>query len=288
VATKGWSMFGTSYRVSDLALDELKQAGLGEVALASLRTCRGQTFGRKAFDERLEQLGPKKLDEAERHLIRKYTKLSLLRLERVIPNRSLREWVDALVFAVVIAAIVRTFIIAPFKIPSGSMIPTIDVGDHIFATMFSYGIPVPFTDTKIDPSPVHRGDIVIFPYPEDPSVDYIKRVIGLGGETVEMKGEQVYINGQPLNEPYAYYDPHVLRARQLAGQPPTHFGPVRVPEGHLFMMGDNRFNSSDSRYWGFVDEKTVKGKGWVIYFSHDPNDGWFQGYRLARIGEVLH
>ncbi|HKJ00285.1 MAG TPA: signal peptidase I [bacterium] len=281
-------MWGRSYRVSDFALEELKEAGLGEVALASLRTCRGQTFGSRAFKERLEQLGPKKLDEAERKLIRKYTQLSLLRLERAIPNRAMREWVDALVFAVVIAAIVRTFIIAPFKIPSGSMYPTIAVGDHIFAEMFSYGIPVPFTDTKLDPQPVRRGDIVIFPYPENPSVDYIKRVIGLGGDTVEMRGEQVYINGKPLNEPYAYYDPQVLRARQLAGQPPAHFGPVTVPKGHLFMMGDNRFNSSDSRYWGFVDERTVMGKGWVIYFSHDPDVGWFSGYRLGRIGEVLH
>jgi signal peptidase I len=281
-------MWGRMYRISDVALEELKQAGLSEVALASLRTCRGQSFGTRALDERLEQLGPKKLDEEERKLIRKYTRLSLLRLERLIPNRGLREWVDALVFAVLIAAIVRTFIIAPFKIPSGSMYPTIKVGDHIFATMFSYGIPVPFTDSKIDPQPVHRGDIVIFPYPEDPSVDYIKRVIGLPGETVEMKGEQVYIDGRALDEPYAYYDPHVLRARQLAGQPPQHFGPVRVPPGHLFMMGDNRFNSSDSRYWGFVDESTVKGRGWVIYFSHDPDDGWLQGYRLGRIAQVIH
>ncbi len=281
-------MVGRAYRISDAGLEELKDAGLSEVALASLRTCRGQTFGKRAFQERLEQLGPRKLDDSEQRLIRKYTQLSLLRLERFIPNRSLREWVDALVFAVVIAAVVRTFIIAPFKIPSGSMVPTIEVGDHIFATMFTYGLPVPFTDIKLAPRPIQRGDIIIFPFPGDPSVDYIKRVIGLGGDTVEMKGEQVYINGQPLTEPYAYYDPHVLRARQLSGQAPPHFGPVSVPAGHLFMMGDNRFNSSDSRYWGFVDEKTVKGRGWVIYFSHDPDEGWFEGYRFGRIAQVIH
>ena len=280
-------MLGRAYRVSDAALEELKDAGLSEVALASLRTCRGQTFSARSFNERLEQLGPRKLDEDERHLIRKFTQLSLLRLERFIPNRSHREWVDALIFAVVIAAVVRTFIIAPFKIPSGSMYPTIEVGDHIFATMFSYGIPVPFTDTKLVPEPIHRGDIIIFPFPGDPSVDYIKRVIGLGGETVEMKGEQVFIDGKPLNEPYAYYDPQVLRARQLSGQAPQHFGPVRVPPGHLFMMGDNRFNSSDSRYWGFVDQRTVKGRGWVIYFSHNPDDGFFEGYRFGRIAHVI-
>jgi signal peptidase I len=280
-------MLGRSYRISETALDELKDAGLSEVALASLRSQRGQTWSKRTLKERLDELGPKKLDEEERKLIRRYTQLSLLRLERFIPNRSLREWVDALVFAVVIAAIVRTFIVAPFKIPSGSMYPTIEVGDHIFATMFSYGLPVPFTDIKLAPRPVQRGDIVIFPFPADPSVDYIKRVIGTGGETVEMRGEQVYINDKPISEPYAYYDPHVLRARQLTGAPPPHFGPVRVPEGKLFMMGDNRFNSSDSRYWGFVDEKTVKGKGWVVYFSHDPEDGWLTGYRFGRIAHAI-
>ena len=281
-------MLGRAYRVSDSALEELKDAGLSEVALASLRSCRGQTFDKRTFLARLEQLGPRKLDDSEQRLIRKFTQLSVLRLERFIPNRSLREWVDALVFAVLIAAIVRTFIIAPFKIPSGSMVPTIEVGDHIFATMFSYGIPVPFTDVKLAPSPIQRGDIIIFPFPGDPSVDYIKRVIGLSGDTVEMKGEQVTINGQPLSEPYASYDPQVLRARQLSGQAPPHFGPVRVPAGHLFMMGDNRFNSSDSRFWGFVDEKTVKGQGWVIYFSHNPDEGWFEGYRFGRIAQVIH
>jgi len=279
---------GRSYRVSDAALEELKEAGLSEVALASLRACCGQTFKARSFNERLEQLGPRKLDESERRLIRKFTQLSLLRLERFIPNRSHREWADALIFAVVIAAVVRTFIIAPFKIPSGSMYPTIRVGDHIFATMFSYGIPVPLTDTKLIPEPIHRGDVIIFPFPGDPSVDYIKRVIGLGGETVEMKGTQVYIDDKPLNEPYAYYDPQVLRAQQISGQAPQHFGPVRVPPGHLFMMGDNRFNSSDSRYWGFVDARTVKGRGWVVYFSHNPDDGWFEGYRLGRIAHVIH
>jgi signal peptidase I len=198
-----------------------------------------------------------------------------------------REWVDALVFAIVIAAVVRTFLIAPFKIPSGSMYPTIEVGDHIFATMFDYGIPVPFTDIKLGRQEIQRGDIVIFPFPSDPDIDYIKRVVGRGGETVEMKGEQVYIDGKPLAEPYAWYDPHVVNARRLNGQAPPNFGPIRVPPGKLFVMGDNRYNSSDSRFWGFVDEKTVKGRGWVIYFSHDPGKGWFSGYRIGRIASQL-
>ena len=281
------AMLGRSYRITDAVLEELREAGLSEVALTSLRALRSQSIKGKAFEQRLAALGPKKLDEAEIKLIRKYSQLSLLRLERFIPNRSLREWVDALVFAVVIAAVVRTFIIAPFKIPSASMEPTIQVGDHIFAKMFSYGLPVPFTDVRIAPREIQRGDIVIFPFPADPSIDYIKRVVGRGGETVEMKGDQMYIDGKPLSEPYAFYDPQVIRLRQLNGQQPQQFGPVKVPPGKLFVMGDNRFNSSDSRYWGFVDEASVKGKGWIIYFSHDPEEGWFDGYRLGRIAHVI-
>ncbi len=265
----------------------MQEAGLDEVVVTSLRGHAGKTFGRQAFNALLDGLGPKKLGPDERKVVSKLSQLSLLRLERFIPNRSLREWVDALVFAVVIAAVVRTFLIAPFQIPSGSMYPTIEVGDHIFATMFSYGIPVPLTDVKLAPREIERQDIVIFPFPSDPSIDYIKRVIARGGETVEMRGEQVLVNGKPLDEPYAYYDPNVIRARRMTGQAPPTYGPVKVPAGHLFVMGDNRFNSSDSRYWGFVDERTVKGKAWVIYFSHDPDAGLLSGYRVDRIAHTL-
>lgn len=280
-------MFGRSYRVTDSALEELKSAGLNEVALTSLRALRGTTYNRQGFQAKLEAIGPLRLEDEEVRLVRKYTQLSLLRLERLIPNRSVREWVDALIFAGVIALVVRTFIIAPFKIPSASMYPTIEVGDHIFATMFSYGIPVPFTDTKLVSEPIERGDIVIFPFPADPSVDYIKRVVGLGGETVEMHGDQVLIDGKPLDEPYAWYDPNVARARQMNGETERNFGPVKVPPGHLFVMGDNRYNSSDSRFWGFVDASTVKGKGWIVYFSHDPHEGILEGYRFGRFAHII-
>ena len=281
-------MLRRSHRITDSALEELGAAGLDENVLAALRPHKsGKALGKKALDDVLSKLGGKTLSSEERKLIRKYTQLGMLRLERIIPNRSLREWIEALVFAVAIAIVVRTFVIAPFKIPSGSMIPTIQVGDHIFATMFTYGLPVPFTNIKLSPREIARGDIVIFPFPSDPSIDYIKRVIGRGGETAELKGDQVYVNGEPLDEPYAYYDPRIVRARSLNGQSPAHYPPVRVPAGHLYVMGDNRFNSQDSRYWGFVDERTVKGKGWIIYFSHDPNAGWFSGYRLGRIASTL-
>ena len=283
-------VWGRSYRISEPALNELDE--LDPAILKALGNHKGQTYRKREFNELLARLGPKQIDPGNRKLIRKAAQLSLLRLERFIPNRSVREWVDALVFAVLIAALVRTFLIAPFKIPSGSMIPTIEIGDHIFATMFSYGIPVPFTGAKLATREIDRGDIVIFPFPENPDVDYIKRVIGKGGETVEIRHTRVLINGEPLEETYAYYDPKIVEALERNGQtqPQCNHGcgaPIRIPDGYLFVMGDNRFNSSDSRVWGFVDQSTVKGRGWMIYFSHDPDKSLFGGYRLGRIASVL-
>ncbi|MBF0350661.1 MAG: signal peptidase I [SAR324 cluster bacterium] len=220
--------------------------------------------------------------------------LSYFRLDKWISNKVIREWTEALVFALVVATIVRTFLFAPFKIPSGSMYPTINIGDHIFATMFSYGAPIPFTDIKLFPQPIERGDIVIFPYPRDPSIDYIKRVVALAGETVQIIEDQIYINGTALKEPYAYYDPqkqHMIEQFKLtAGEnmpPINNFGPVTVPAGHIFTLGDNRYNSADGRYWGFVDIKTVKGQGQLVYWSHDPEAGLFGGYRLERLFQRL-
>ena len=281
-------MLRRSYRITDSALEELGAAGLDENVLAALRPHKsGKALGKKALDDVLSRLGRKTLSSEERKLIRKYTQLGMLRLEWIIPNRSLREWIEALVFAVAIAMVVRTFVIAPFKIPSGSMIPTIQVGDHIFATMFSYGVPVPFTDIKLFSREVHRGDIIIFPYPLDPSVDYIKRVIAREGETVAVRNGKVLINGDVLNESYAYYDESIMAQYRRQGRSLPDFGPVRVPPGHLFVMGDNRLNSSDSRVWGFVSESAVKGKGQIVYWSHDPREGWMGGYHLSRIGTLL-
>ena len=172
------------------------------------------------------------------------------------------------------------------------MYPTIKSGDHIFATKFSYGIPLPFTDLKLFRSEVNRGDIVIFPFPKDPSDDYIKRVVGRGGDTIEVretpKGPQpaqLVINGEPIKEPYVYFDPEILNKARMMGELP--FGPITVPKGRLFVMGDNRLNSSDGRVWGFVKENTVIGRGWIIFFSHDPEQGIFSGYRLERFARVL-
>ena len=281
--------WGRSYRLSKITIIDLKNAGVDETIMMALRALdNSRVYDRKSFDALLAGIGPRKIGEAEHKLIRKFAQLGLLRLEKIIPYRSAREWAEALIFAVVIALGVRTFLIAPFKIPSGSMIPTIAIGDHIFATMFSYGIPVPFTDIKLLPGKIERGDIVIFPYPENPEVDYIKRVVATGGEKVFIKNDQVFIDGKPLKQPYAYFDPsHRLDGDSKKSNYMSLNEPTTVPAGKLFVMGDNRYNSADSRYWGFVDEKTVKGRGWIIYFSHDPAAGWLSGYRLGRIASTL-
>ncbi|MDP7157156.1 MAG: signal peptidase I, partial [SAR324 cluster bacterium] len=180
---------------------------------------------------------------------------------------------------------VRTYVIAPFKIPSGSMIPTIQIGDHIFASMYSYGAWLPFTDDKLLAQPVKRGDIVIFPYPRDPSIDYIKRTVGLPGETLEIREDQVFINGEPLDEPYAYFEGKQRLA--LGGDRISNFGPITIPEDRLFVMGDNRYNSADSRFWGFLDAQQVMGKGRFIYWHHDPRESLFSGYQLDRVFGTL-
>jgi len=279
-----------TYQLSDQTLNDLKQAGIRPAVLNALQAKSGSSVYRnEEFLQVLAAIGPSPTPE-EASLICKYSQRSYLRLERIIPNRGLREWLDAAIFALVIALVVRTFIFAPFKIPSSSMVPTIQVGDHIFATMFSYGLPVPFTDIKLFPQPVQRGDIVIFPYPKDPSVDYIKRVVGLPGDTVEVQGKTVLINGKPLDEPYAYYEPAREGLFGVRCDGLAFCGPLTVPAGHIFVMGDNRLDSADSRVWGFVDESTIKGKGRIIYWSHDPREDLFSlsGYRLSRIGMLLH
>lgn len=288
--------FGRSYQLTEYALTELKERGMDSGALKELATLKNRQFSSgKEFSEALLRLKAPPQSEAEQKLILKLGRSSLLGLERMIPNRSTREWVEAIIVALVVAVIVRTFLFAPFKIPSGSMIPTISIGDHIFANMFSYGVPVPFTDIKLFPSTIKRGDIVIFPFPLDPSDDYIKRTIALEGETVEVRGLTVYINGEPLTEPYAYHDPDILAQIGNNGNQELVFGPVTVPPGKIFVMGDNRFHSADSRFWvdgnknpqPFVDVSTVKGKGKIVYWNHDPAASYFCCYRVGRIGTLL-
>lgn len=275
-----------SYKFSQKTFRKLQRKGLSEETIRQLAPLEEKFF------ETPEEL---KAELPESAAIRNNEKLLVrsakgyFRLDRLIPNRSLREWVEALVFALIVATVVRTYLFAPFKIPSGSMIPTIQIGDHIFATMYSYGTEIPILGFRVLTSPVQRGDIVIFPYPKNPSIDYIKRAVGLPGETLEIRQDKVFINGQELNEPYAFFDPQQRHAngQGFGDGPVSNFGPIQIPEGKLFVMGDNRYNSADSRYWGFVDTDEISGKGQVVYWSHDPSEGLTGGYRFSRILTML-
>jgi len=280
-----------TYKISEKSLNKLQKKGISEAALNDLAEMENLVFSsQETFLGRVSKLSQaKEIMEKEDDLLK--AAKGFMRLDLLIPNRTIREWTEALIFAVVVATIVRTYFFAPFQIPSGSMLPTIQIGDHIFASMYTYGSPIPFTDIKLFKKPVKRGDIVIFPYPQDPSIDYIKRAVGLPGETLEIRNDRVFINGEPLDESYAYFEPNERKSRQAQGleaaAPSSRYGPVKIPQGKLFAMGDNRYNSADSRFWGFVDIDTITGKGQIIYWSHDPNKSIFSGYRFERIFDFL-
>ncbi|MFN3740884.1 MAG: signal peptidase I [Thermodesulfovibrionales bacterium] len=191
----------------------------------------------------------------------------------------LKEYLEAIITALLIALVIRAYVVQAFKIPSGSMIPTLLVGDHLLVNKFIYGIKLPFTDKRILViKKPQRGDIVVFRYPEDPSRDFIKRVIAVEGDVVEEKDKVVYVNGQPLHEPYIQ---HTDRNRNPF-EPRDNFGPYIVPKNKLFVMGDNRDQSYDSRYWGYVDLKDVKGKALIIYWSWDSEKNMVRFNRIGR------
>ena len=195
----------------------------------------------------------------------------------------LRENIEAILVAIVLALFIRTFVIQAFKIPSGSMKETLKIGDHILVNKFIYGVKIPFLQTTIIPvtNPKH-GDIVVFKFPEDPSKDFIKRVIGVAGDVVEVRDKKVYVNGKLLNHDFGIHtDSYIFPA---SVQPRDNFGPIVVPPHSLFVMGDNRDQSYDSRFWGFVDLKAVKGKALIIYWSWDKDNF---GVRWNRIGHLL-
>ncbi len=199
------------------------------------------------------------------------------------PKSKLREYVEAILLAIVIAFFIRTFVIQAYKIPSGSMKPTLLIGDHILVSKFNYGVKLPFIRSTLIPvGTPKRGDIIVFIYPEDRSKDFIKRVIGVPGDTVEIRDKKVFLNGQPMNDPHGVHSDNLTIPGAV--QPRDNFGPVKVPEGKLFVMGDNRDESYDSRFWGFVDMKDVLGKALIIYWSWNQED---YSVRWSRIGTIL-
>ncbi|HTZ38931.1 MAG TPA: signal peptidase I [Syntrophales bacterium] len=196
----------------------------------------------------------------------------------------IREYAEAIIIAILIAAFIRTFVVQAFKIPSGSMKPTLEIGDHILVNKFSYGVKVPYLRNTIIPiGQPERGDIAVFIYPEDKSKDFIKRVIAVGGDTVEIRNKKVFINGTPMEDPYGVHVEDIIYPKSL--QRRDNLGPIQVPMGTIFVMGDNRDQSYDSRFWGFVKLEDVIGKAFIIYFSWDSDNNTV---RWGRIGKLLN
>ncbi|PIU50919.1 signal peptidase I [Candidatus Desantisbacteria bacterium CG07_land_8_20_14_0_80_39_15] len=162
-----------------------------------------------------------------------------------------KEWIEVIVFAGFLAFNIRVFAVQAYKIPSGSMIPTFQVGDHLFVSKFNYWFKMP-----------ERGDIVVFKFPEDPKKDFIKRVIAVESDTVQIVNKQVFVNGAALIEPYKMHCDPML----IPGEPRDNFRPLSVPKGYLFMIGDNRDKSYDSRFWGFLPKENLKGRALFIYW----------------------
>lgn len=213
----------------------------------------------------------------------------------------LREYAEAILIAMLLAFAIRVFVVQAFKIPSGSMIPTLQIGDHILVSKLAYGLQWPqdcsfhvsfppvtcySSETLITFGEPERGDIIVFRYPDDEDKDFIKRVVGLPGETLEIRDKIVYINGKPI-EDRAYtqrIDPGIIDG---AINPRDNFGPVTIPERSYFVMGDNRDQSLDSRFWGFVKYRKIKGKAFLIYWSWSGQGPWTEWIRWERIGKII-
>jgi len=197
-----------------------------------------------------------------------------------------REYAESIVIAILIALFIRAFVVQAFKIPSGSMKPTLLIGDHLLVNKFIYGIKLPFVDRKFFAlRQPERGDIIVFIFPRDKEKDFIKRVVGTPGDTVEIRRKKIYINGKLWDDPYGVYkEPEVTSL-----VPRDNFGPVVVPKDHVFVMGDNRDRSYDSRFWGFVPIDQIKGRAMILYWSWNrQGKGLLGKIRFKRIGRILH
>jgi signal peptidase I len=194
----------------------------------------------------------------------------------------IREYAESIIIAIILALVIRTFVVQAFKIPSGSMEDTLAIGDHILVSKFIYGVKIPYLNTVLLPlKDPQRGDIVVFKFPLDPKKDFIKRVVGLPGDVVEVREKAVYVNQKRVNQDFTVFsDP-----RSIPGnvRPRDNLGPVTVPKDGLFVMGDNRDESFDSRFWGFVPLRDVSGKAFIIYWSWDSDDMKVRWGRLARL-----
>jgi signal peptidase I len=219
------------------------------------------------------------------------------------PRSTAREYFESIVIAVILALFVRTWCFQAFKIPTGSMENNLLIGDHLVVNKFLFA-PAGPERAVLPIRNIRRGDVVVFKSPEDPERDFIKRVIGLPGETLELRNKRVFINDEPLDEPYVHFQ---LPPRRDGEQTPfdvrESYGPVTIPAGHVFAMGDNRDNSQDSRYWGFLPQHYIKGRALMVYWSFESQasdyerpgseqvfsviTGFFSKTRWSRLGHQI-
>ena len=201
-------------------------------------------------------------------------------------KKFIKEYLEPIVIAVLIALFIRTFVVQAFKIPSSSMEPTLLVGDYILVNKFIYGIRIPYTDTKFFPmKQPDRGDVIVFIYPKDTSKDFIKRVIGKEGEKIEIVQNKIFVNAKQIEDPWGHFEKYDWSKYLQAMEK---FGPVVVPKDCLFVLGDNRDNSQDSRFWGFVNLNAVKGKAFIIYFSWDRlSQSLLDNVRWGRLAKLI-
>jgi signal peptidase I len=217
--------------------------------------------------------------------------------EPVTPYRKStgREYFETIVISVILALFVRTFVVQAFKIPTGSMENNLLIGDHLLVNKFLFAPTASAFERELLPvRPVRRGDVVVFKFPEDPERDFVKRVIGLPGEKLEMREKRIYIDDKPIDEPYVHFlqPPSAPSAKSEATSTDVRerYGPVIVPADSYFMMGDNRDNSEDSRYWGFLPRSFIKGRALMVYWSYDAGPEAYQeeglGARLRGLASV--
>ena len=257
---------------------------LGEPAsaLAGRRPCNSSldavgSSGRAGNDGTMENR--KEMKKMEETTAKATPEAAAKRAENETTNwrDKLYELVKALVMVIFIAVVINAFGVQAFKIPSGSMLPTLQIGDYLLVNRFIYGLRLPSfvyglrlplpSKLLVPVSTPKRGDVIVFRFPKDPKTDFIKRVVGLPGDTVEVRDKVVYINGEKIADPHAHFTDGMTP--DISRGPRDEFGPVLVPKDHLFVMGDNRDNSYDSRFWRFVPEENVLGKAFIIYWSWD-------------------
>ena len=203
------------------------------------------------------------------------------------PKAKVQEFIEAIIIAILIAVVIRALVVQAYKIPSRSMVPTLLIGDHLLVNKFIYGIKIPvIRTTLVSVSNPERGDIIVFIYPNDRSKDYIKRVIGVAGDKIEIRNKKIFINDKPYKDDFSIYSDSIVYPAMV--QPRDNFGPVVVPKNSLFVMGDNRDESADSRFWGFVNLQDVEGKALLIYWSwNSEEDNLLKKVRWERIGSLL-